>query len=112
MEGLDLEQQRRVLEEIEDVIARQLSGPDDSTAPVAPDNAIGRLTRMEALQAQQIGQAGKRRLEQRLRNIRKALEAIDEGTYGTCVRCGDEVPAGRLQIMPEARLCVRCAARS
>lgn len=66
---------------------------------------------MEALQAQQIGEAGKRRVEQRLFNVRKALASIDEGTYGRCVRCGGTVPAGRLEIMPEARVCVKCAGR-
>ncbi|NNE70133.1 MAG: hypothetical protein HKN29_07175 [Rhodothermales bacterium] len=111
MPGIDLEVQRRRLTELEKELVRQIERPEDAESSVSPDNAIGRLTRMEALQAQQIGEAGKRRVKQRLFNVRKALAALDEGTYGRCFRCGDQVPAGRLEIMPEARVCVKCAGR-
>lgn len=84
------------------------SGPDES---IRPDNAIGRLTRMEAIQAQSISAAGKARLRKRLPQIDRALKAIDEGTYGICVTCGEPIPAGRLDIRPESRLCVGCASR-
>lgn len=90
---------------------RQVEEPDSSETSVSPDNAIGRLTRMEALQAQQIGEAGKRRLKNRLFNVRRALESIEAGTYGRCVRCGRSVPPGRLEIIPEARVCVSCSGR-
>ncbi|MFT4604369.1 MAG: DnaK suppressor protein [Rhodothermales bacterium] len=111
MSDIDLNVQRRVLTELEEELRRQVEQPDASATSVAPDNAIGRLTRMEALQAQQIGEAGKRRLKQRLFKVRKALESIDAGTYGQCVRCGKGVPPGRLQIMPETRVCVACSGR-
>jgi DnaK suppressor protein len=107
-----LDLQRRLLTELEAELVRQVQEPDSSETSVSPDNAIGRLTRMEALQAQQIGEAGKRRLKNRLFNVRKALKTIDAGTYGLCVRCGKPVPPGRLQIMPEARVCVACSGRA
>jgi RNA polymerase-binding transcription factor DksA len=43
--------------------------------------------------------------------ITEALERIDEGTYGICEGCGGEIPAARLEIVPEARYCVRCKGR-
>jgi len=79
---------------------------------IVPDNAIGRLTRMEAIQSQAMSAAGKERMRKRIEAIRRALKAIDEGTYGTCVRCGASIPAGRLEIVPEVRVCVPCAQRS
>ena len=42
----------------------------------------------------------------------RALEKIEEGTYGTCDSCGAEIPAGRLRIAPESALCVSCAANA
>lgn len=42
--------------------------------------------------------------------ILRALEKIDDGSYGVCDSCGEEIPAGRLRIAPESALCVRCAA--
>jgi DnaK suppressor protein len=45
-----------------------------------------------------------------LAEIDLALERLDDGTYGTCERCGDPIPAGRLEARPTARRCVACAA--
>ncbi|HMV68995.1 MAG TPA: TraR/DksA family transcriptional regulator [Myxococcota bacterium] len=41
--------------------------------------------------------------------IRAALDRIDAGTWGTCVACGEPIPAGRLEALPEAATCVACA---
>jgi DnaK suppressor protein len=48
------------------------------------------------------------REREKLRNIEEALERFDEGEYGICEECGDEIPTGRLKVMPFARYCVRC----
>ena len=37
-----------------------------------------------------------------------ALERIEQGTYGKCERCGNEIPAERLEAIPTARLCLSC----
>ena len=41
-------------------------------------------------------------------DIAKALERIDLGTYGNCAKCGNEIPAARLEAVPSASLCVAC----
>ena len=46
--------------------------------------------------------------EQILREIDTALARIDDGTYGTCTRCGKEIPVERLDAVPYAVLCVEC----
>ena len=91
-----------------DALLGQVDAADDS---ISPDKAIGRLTRMEAMQAQAMSAAGRVRLKQRRARIDRALDALDRGDYGTCVQCSDTIPHGRLEIMPETRLCVACAAR-
>lgn len=48
--------------------------------------------------------------EQLVRDIDRALEKIDDGTYGTCERCGREIPEERLDAVPYATLCVACKA--
>jgi DnaK suppressor protein len=45
-----------------------------------------------------------------LAEVDLAVERLDDGTYGTCERCGDPIPAGRLEARPTARRCVACAA--
>lgn len=49
-------------------------------------------------------------LEHKLEGIHAALRAIDKGTYGLCERCGKEIDVERLEVRPDATLCVRCQA--
>jgi DnaK suppressor protein len=48
-------------------------------------------------------------LETTLGHIDRALAKLDEGSYGRCDACGEEIPAARLRAMPDRSLCVRCA---
>ena len=49
--------------------------------------------------------------EARLRSVDDALARLDDGTYGTCTRCGEPIAAGRLEARPTATTCVACAGR-
>lgn len=51
-------------------------------------------------------------LRQSLAEIDGALRRVDEGTYGRCEGCAQAIPAGRLEILPYARYCVRCQGRA
>ena len=77
--------------------------------PVAPDKAIGRLTRQDALSQQQMAAELRRRNEQERVRVENALRAMREGTYGVCQRCEDPIAPARLAAMPYASLCVQCA---
>ena len=44
--------------------------------------------------------------------VRRALQRIEDGTYGECANCGNEIAAGRLEARPEAALCIECASAS
>lgn len=71
--------------------------------------AMGRVSRVDALQQQQMAQAEVRRARQRLQQIRLALAAAEDDAYGDCRRCGEPVGYRRLTIRPETPLCVACA---
>ncbi len=45
-----------------------------------------------------------------MRVVRAALDRIADGTYGVCGKCGDDIPLKRLKALPEATLCLNCAA--
>ncbi len=49
-------------------------------------------------------------LEARLASVEDALRAMERGTYGICERCGKPIPPERLEVKPEATLCVTCQA--
>ena len=86
-----------------------LARPDDETAAVTPDAAIGRLTRVDAMQMGHMTMALRRQKAQELLMVERALAAVVDGTYGTCQRCGDDIARARLDARPAALLCVACA---
>lgn len=51
-------------------------------------------------------------LKGQLDEVERALERVDEGTYGVCARCGNQIPPERLEARPESTLCVDCKSRS
>ncbi|MFU8814734.1 MAG: TraR/DksA family transcriptional regulator [Pseudomonadales bacterium] len=82
----------------------------ESTKPVVLDQtSVGRLSRMDAMQGQQMALEVARRRQQQLARIRRALLRIDRGEYGYCEACGEDIAAGRLAVDPAATHCVRCA---
>jgi DnaK suppressor protein len=80
----------------------------EDARPVAPDNSLGRLTRLDAMQQQQMALARVGRLEARLRALDGAKSRLNDQSFGECVRCGDAIPEARLLARPEAALCLRC----
>ncbi len=80
------------------------------TQPISPDNAIGRLTRMEAINSKSINEAALNKSKQTLSKMERALTMIDNPDFGLCHECEEPIPFARLMIMPESDLCVQCAA--
>ncbi|MEP0322758.1 TraR/DksA family transcriptional regulator [Bauldia litoralis] len=82
----------------------------EARAPVTLDQqSVGRLSRMDALQGQAMAQAAEQRRASEMARIDAALIRIDDGSYGECLRCGEEIAEKRLEIDPAATLCVDCA---
>lgn len=72
-------------------------------------DSVGRLSRMDALQQQAMAQAtGRRRAAEGLR-IKAALTRIDEGEWGYCLSCGEEIAEARLHHDPSIPTCIKCA---
>jgi DnaK suppressor protein len=71
--------------------------------------AIGRLSRMDALQNQAMAKAGQARRQATRTRLKAALTRIDEGEFGHCEDCGDEIATGRLELDPAATRCISCA---
>ena len=109
MDEQELERYRRMLEDLRVQLRASLEGEDDAASPVEPDRAIGRLTRQDAMQAQQMALELKRRNKVRLEQVERALTRLEEGTFGLCTRCEEEIGAARLEVKPETPVCVECA---
>ncbi len=70
--------------------------------------STGRLTRMDAMQQQAMAQAQERNRTATLVRIDQALKLINDGEYGYCLSCGEEIAEKRLEIDPTATHCVSC----
>jgi len=80
------------------------------TKPIEPDCAIGRVSRMDAINNRSINEAAFQKSKDKQKKINISLEHIDDDDFGNCIHCNDPIPMQRLLIMPGA-LCVKCARR-
>ncbi|MES9904663.1 MAG: TraR/DksA C4-type zinc finger protein [Sedimenticola sp.] len=70
---------------------------------------VGRLSRMDALRSQAMSVESNRRRNLELKRIAAALSRINEGEYGYCLSCGEEIAEKRLEVDPAAPFCIICA---
>jgi len=102
----------KLKQKILDEIAKTESSIHDyreMTKPVAPDVAIGRASRMDAINNNSITEAALRQAENKLRNLRRVLSQIGTKDFGVCLKCHKPIPIGRILIRPESLYCVNCA---
>ncbi|GFO82392.1 MAG: molecular chaperone DnaK [Methyloceanibacter sp.] len=87
----------------------------ESRRPVELDQtSAGRVSRMDAMQVQAMGPgmalAMERRRHDEARRIEAAIGRIDDGKYGYCIACGEEISPKRLAAGPTIPTCISCAA--
>ena len=101
---------KKALIELRESLLRAQETGEQAEQTVELDQArVGRLSRMDAMQAQAMSKETGRRRRQKLIQIEAALRRIENSEYGFCQECGEEIAAARLQIDPTALLCIRCA---
>ena len=109
---MNSEERQELKRNMEETIAAQrtlIASLAETSKPVAPDNAIGRLSRMEALNDRAVSEASLNAARHKLSGLETALDKVDQPDFGICVGCDSPIPPGRILLMPEATLCVPCA---
>jgi len=90
-------------------LKRSMKMTEEAARPVELDQtAVGRLSRMDALQNQHLTKNLQERENMRFAAIREALERLEAGTYGDCTDCGEPIAYDRLYVVPEAADCGQC----
>jgi DnaK suppressor protein len=79
------------------------------TKPIAPNDAIGRVSRMDAINNKSVNEASLRWAEIKLGNLNRVLSKLEDSDFGICLKCKQAIPIGRILIRPESLLCVNCA---
>ena len=97
-----------IQEEIDKVIPT-IENYKELTKPIAPENAIGRVSRMDAINNKSVNEAALKKAEQKLKNLEIALSNINDPNFGICSKCNQAIPVGRIMLMPHSRFCVNCA---
>lgn len=100
---------RTLLEERAALEAANGATAEDRATVVLDQQSVGRLSRMDALQVQEMAKAHAARRQKRLKLIAAALTRIEAGEYGFCTSCGEEIPVKRLALDPTFCRCVDCA---
>lgn len=111
---INTEQRKQVEEQINNEIEetrKDIDSLSELVKPIAPDNAIGRLSRMEAIGAKSINEAALARAKQKLEQLKNVLTDLDDPDFGICIECDEEIPIRRIMLMPASRLCVQCAGK-
>jgi DnaK suppressor protein len=96
-----------------DMLARELrdglGASAEGARPVELDQtAIGRVSRIDAIQQQKMLVANRQAQKSRLQQVQSALHRFDAEEYGECLGCGEGVGYTRLKARPEAFLCIEC----
>ena len=110
MDSAQAEHFKALLLALRDSLADTAQAAEEAGETVELDQArVGRLSRMDALQAQQMARETERRNRARLMLVQRALERIEQGEYGDCLACGKPIDPRRLDADPTATRCIACA---
>ena len=95
--------------ELRDSLARTAQATAQLAQTVHLDQtAVGRVSRIDAIQRQQMASAQQRRNALRAKQVQVALKYFDDGDYGGCRSCGEPIGYRRLKARPETVVCVPC----
>jgi DnaK suppressor protein len=98
----------KIEEEISDT-ERKIKDLRNLTKPISPSDAIGRVSRMDAINNKSVNENSLRQAEVKLSNLKRVLENVGTPNFGICVKCKNQIPIGRILIRPQSLLCVNCA---
>ncbi len=84
---------------------------EEVTKPISPDNALGRLTRMDAINNKAVNDSILVKSRTRREALQKVLDNLDTPGFGICGRCQQPIPHLRLMHVPEAKVCVKCSSK-
>ncbi|MBL4707656.1 MAG: TraR/DksA C4-type zinc finger protein [Flavobacteriales bacterium] len=106
------EERKLLKEKIEQEISKLSEGMSELkelVKPISPENAIGRISRMDAINNKSVNEAALRKASIRYDDLKQALSRIKHPEFGICARCQEIIPMGRMLLRPQSKSCVNCA---
>ena len=103
------------IKEIEKIISKELNETlisineyKELTKPISPENSIGRVSRMDAINNKSVMEESLRKLEAKYEKLKFIITQTQNENFGMCLKCKNQIPLGRIMIIPESRFCVKC----
>ena len=108
--ALNLNKYKKLLLNLQSTLEGVLATGKEAAETVELDQTrMGRLSRMDAMQQQEMSKASNLRRQIKLQQINAALTRIENNDYGYCLECEEDINPKRLEHSPTARLCIGCA---
>lgn len=111
---MDPQQKEKLKVKLEKLIEQYIDdvrGMEEMTQPIKPENSLGRISRMDAINTKGVLESSLRNKRNKLNKLRLALQQIDEANFGICENCDKPIQEGRLMFLPESTRCIKCAGR-
>lgn len=108
--GIRKELAQRLADEIAEVNA-SIRRLEVAAEPKEGDCGIGRMLNPDAVPGQAAARETLRLERERLTRLEAAQNRLDDPEFGICLQCRKPIPAERLFLVPEARLCMECKAQ-
>lgn len=109
---MDVDEKNKIKTKLADEIRetkKKISKYLELSKPIAPENSIGRVSRMDAINNKSVLEAALREAQSKLIQLNDINNKIASSDFGLCKTCKKSIPFGRLMIRPESQLCVNCA---
>ena len=99
---------QKIIEKIAET-ERKVAALEEATKPISPENSIGRVSRMDAINNKGVSDAALRIAKKQLNSLQLALTKVDASNFGNCSNCKRNIQSARLMFMPQSTLCIKCA---
>lgn len=110
LNDLDIQHFKQALLTLQtDLLAVEQSGQEAAQTVELDQTAVGRVSRMDALQGQAMAKESQQRRTIQLQRIEASFQRLEKGIYGLCLRCEEDIHVKRLEFDPTAPLCIDCA---
>ena len=109
---MDKTQLKALQEKIENEIKstqEKINEYSELCRPIAPENSIGRISRMDAINNKSVVEAALRVVIDKMQQLNSMQKKIKDADFGICKKCKQAIPFGRLIIQPYSKFCVICA---
>ena len=106
------EDKTKILQKIKQEILdteKKIKEYSELSKPISPENAIGRISRMDAINNKSVVEAALRESEKKLDDLKYVESQINKEDFGLCIKCKTSIPIGRVLFRPQSKYCVNCA---